>query len=210
MTDTRARDPEEVVAAQRAIQREVAADDRAGAPEADEAMQAGARRYPVPPFPEQHQPKPGERGEARSGADVRRAVLEGLGQARGQGGADHRRRFRHRPGGRGALRARGRRRRDRPSRRGRRRRGDRAAVEAEGRRAIVHPRRRRRPRLLPRRRWRETVQASSAGSTCWSTTPPSRCIRADFARPDARAFRRDAEDQPLRLLPHGAGGGRRT
>jgi NAD(P)-dependent dehydrogenase (short-subunit alcohol dehydrogenase family) len=60
MTDTRARDPEEVVAAQRAIQRDVAADDRTGAPEADEAMQAGARRYPVPPFPEQHQGKPGE------------------------------------------------------------------------------------------------------------------------------------------------------
>lgn len=44
---------------QRAIQEKVAADDRQEAPQLDGAMQAGARTYPEPPFPEQHQPKPG-------------------------------------------------------------------------------------------------------------------------------------------------------
>lgn len=61
------RDPEETVAAQRRIQGEVARADRREAGDGDGdgegAMQAGARRYPVPPFPEQHQPKPGD--EAR-------------------------------------------------------------------------------------------------------------------------------------------------
>jgi hypothetical protein len=45
---------------QQTIQREVAANDskpRSSKPEA--AMQAGARLYPEPPFPKQHQPKPG-------------------------------------------------------------------------------------------------------------------------------------------------------
>jgi NAD(P)-dependent dehydrogenase (short-subunit alcohol dehydrogenase family) len=57
------RDPETVVEAQREIQGEVAADDKRPAPKSEGAMQAGARTYPEPPFPEQHQPKPGE--EAR-------------------------------------------------------------------------------------------------------------------------------------------------
>jgi NAD(P)-dependent dehydrogenase (short-subunit alcohol dehydrogenase family) len=53
-----------VVARQRAIQRRVARADRKHRPkEAKRAMQAGARRYPVPPMPRQHQSKPGmERG----------------------------------------------------------------------------------------------------------------------------------------------------
>ena len=63
MTDTKQRDPREVVKTQRAIQDEVASDDRAGGTEGKAAMQAGAREYPVPPFPKQHQPKPGS--EAR-------------------------------------------------------------------------------------------------------------------------------------------------
>ncbi len=63
MTTTTARETEAVVKDQRAIQREVAADDREGAPQAGAAMQAGARSYPVPPFPEQHQPKPGVEAE---------------------------------------------------------------------------------------------------------------------------------------------------
>lgn len=57
------RETAQTVAAQRAIQDEVARDDaRDDASDTggnDSAMQAGARRYPVPPFPEQHQPKPG-------------------------------------------------------------------------------------------------------------------------------------------------------
>lgn len=46
---------------QRDIQREVAADDarEASAKTSDGAIQAGARRYPEPPFPQQHKPKPG-------------------------------------------------------------------------------------------------------------------------------------------------------
>jgi NAD(P)-dependent dehydrogenase (short-subunit alcohol dehydrogenase family) len=59
MSDTSERDPGDVVAAQRDIQKEVARDDRAKARDGSGAMQAGARAYPVPPFPEQHQAKPG-------------------------------------------------------------------------------------------------------------------------------------------------------
>src|ERR1700759_2584324 len=47
-------------AAQRAIQRQVArADKKHPHRESKKAMQAGARRYPAPPLPRQHQPKPG-------------------------------------------------------------------------------------------------------------------------------------------------------
>ena len=48
-----------VVETQRAIQEEVARDDKAPAHRDDGPMQAGARVYPEPPFPEQHQRKPG-------------------------------------------------------------------------------------------------------------------------------------------------------
>ncbi|MGE0283655.1 MAG: SDR family oxidoreductase [Rhizobiaceae bacterium] len=47
---------------QRSIQRKVDQDDRAARKATStrpNAMQAGARRYPVPPFPKQHHPKPG-------------------------------------------------------------------------------------------------------------------------------------------------------
>ena len=46
---------------QRDIQAEVAVADRnkESKRKTDGAMQAGARRYPEPPFPKQHQPKPG-------------------------------------------------------------------------------------------------------------------------------------------------------
>jgi NAD(P)-dependent dehydrogenase (short-subunit alcohol dehydrogenase family) len=46
---------------QRDIQREVARDEPDNGK--DGAMQAGARRYPVPPFPEQHQKKPGREAD---------------------------------------------------------------------------------------------------------------------------------------------------
>ncbi len=63
MTET-TRDPDTVVETQRHIQDGIAAADRAdrgnGGDEASGAMQAGARDYPVPPFPKQHQPKPGD------------------------------------------------------------------------------------------------------------------------------------------------------
>lgn len=49
---------------QRDIQQQVAASDRKQERQTEGAsktgaMQAGARVYPVPPFPKQHQPKPG-------------------------------------------------------------------------------------------------------------------------------------------------------
>ena len=59
MADTDTRDPEAVVAAQRAVQEEVRSDDRAKKKGGSGAAQLGARDYPAPPFPEQHQPKPG-------------------------------------------------------------------------------------------------------------------------------------------------------
>jgi NAD(P)-dependent dehydrogenase (short-subunit alcohol dehydrogenase family) len=45
---------------QRDIQRRVARADRHTPPQEEGAVQAGARAYPEPPFPEQHQPKPGD------------------------------------------------------------------------------------------------------------------------------------------------------
>ena len=60
MADSDSRDPEAVVDAQRAVQKEVGEDDRAKAWADAGAAQLGARVYPVPPFPEQHQAKPGK------------------------------------------------------------------------------------------------------------------------------------------------------
>lgn len=60
MTDTSTREPEATVETQREVQKEVAEADRRATEGEESAMQAGAREYPVPPFPEQHQAKPGE------------------------------------------------------------------------------------------------------------------------------------------------------
>ena len=52
----------DAVQKQRSIQRKVDADDlgkKGKSSSRPKAMQAGARRYPVPPFPKQHHPKPG-------------------------------------------------------------------------------------------------------------------------------------------------------
>ncbi|WFP79454.1 SDR family oxidoreductase [Mesorhizobium sp. WSM4906] len=54
---------EQAASRQRSVQRKVDAADRAksnGKSKSQGAMQAGARQYPVPPFPKQHHPKPGE------------------------------------------------------------------------------------------------------------------------------------------------------
>jgi len=49
---------------QRAIQAEIAAaDSKKGESSSEGAMQAGAREYPEPPFPKQHQPKPGSEAD---------------------------------------------------------------------------------------------------------------------------------------------------
>jgi len=58
---TPARNASKTAAEQRAIQRYVdAADKKRPKKEMKRAMQAGARRYPEPPFPPQHQAKPGK------------------------------------------------------------------------------------------------------------------------------------------------------
>lgn len=54
------------------------------------AVEPPGRRYPEPPLPQQHQPKPGLES-ARPAPPLRGAGLPRLGQARGQGRADHRR-----------------------------------------------------------------------------------------------------------------------
>ena len=49
------------VARQRRVQKEVDGRDASkGSGGSKPPMQAGAREYPVPPFPKQHQPKPGD------------------------------------------------------------------------------------------------------------------------------------------------------
>ncbi|MBA3448240.1 MAG: SDR family oxidoreductase [Pseudaminobacter sp.] len=60
MPQTKENDPRAAAAKQRDIQDQVAATDRQeSGSKSKGAMQAGARRYPEPPFPKQHQPKPG-------------------------------------------------------------------------------------------------------------------------------------------------------
>lgn len=49
----------DVAEQQRDIQKQVDASDKKGGKEKEAAMQAGAREYPVPPFPKQRQEKPG-------------------------------------------------------------------------------------------------------------------------------------------------------
>ena len=50
---------EREAAKQRTVQKKVDADDRRKQQSKPKPMQAGARKYPVPPFPKQHHPKPG-------------------------------------------------------------------------------------------------------------------------------------------------------
>jgi hypothetical protein len=57
---------EQIVAEQRDIQHVVDTESENGengAASSSGATQAGARRYPEPPFPKQHQPKPGEEAQ---------------------------------------------------------------------------------------------------------------------------------------------------
>ena len=55
-------DAREAASEERDIQKVIDAKDNAGAGDEKDggAMQAGARKYPEPPFPKQHQPKPGD------------------------------------------------------------------------------------------------------------------------------------------------------
>jgi NAD(P)-dependent dehydrogenase (short-subunit alcohol dehydrogenase family) len=55
-----------LIALQRKIQRQVARADRAHSAKHDHPpAQTGARKYPVPPFPRQHRPKPGRESQLR-------------------------------------------------------------------------------------------------------------------------------------------------
>ncbi len=58
MTSTN--DADSAAAEHRKLQRARDRADQARKPDAEKPMQAGARRYPEPPLPEQHQPKPGD------------------------------------------------------------------------------------------------------------------------------------------------------
>ena len=55
-----ARRTTKTAAKQRLVQKQVKSSDKASPRSKQKAMQAGARKYPVPPFPRQHQPKPGD------------------------------------------------------------------------------------------------------------------------------------------------------
>lgn len=55
-----ARRVEQTIGSQQAVQKEIAAADKQKEPKPPRSMQAGARAYPEPPFPKQHQPKPGD------------------------------------------------------------------------------------------------------------------------------------------------------
>ncbi len=55
--------PNHTVQQQRKIQKEVEQADKKGKSKPSGAMQAGARRYPEPPFPQVHQDKPGSEAD---------------------------------------------------------------------------------------------------------------------------------------------------
>ena len=56
--------PKQTASRQRKLQDEVQEkEQQAASQEESKAMQAGARPYPVPPFPKQHQSKPGDEGK---------------------------------------------------------------------------------------------------------------------------------------------------
>jgi hypothetical protein len=68
---------------QRRIQEQVAKADKAHLKqEPKQAMQAGARIYPAPPFPKQHQSKPGSEAELDPAPPVRCSFLPRVPQAR--------------------------------------------------------------------------------------------------------------------------------
>ncbi|RZJ96402.1 MAG: hypothetical protein EON88_07805, partial [Brevundimonas sp.] len=73
MDDPTVKRAEDIATQERSIQKEIDAkdaqarhdeaktgDDEAGDDKAEGAVQAGARKYPEPPFPKQHQIKPGD------------------------------------------------------------------------------------------------------------------------------------------------------
>src|SRR3984893_3854150 len=63
MADSTSTKSDQIVAEQRDIQHVVDSESENGAARSSGATQAGARRYPEPPFPKQQQPKPGEEAQ---------------------------------------------------------------------------------------------------------------------------------------------------
>ena len=199
---------EETAAAERAIQKEIDRKEKAHPKKVQKgkgAMQAGAR--PIPSrLPQAAPAKPGNEAELDPAPMYDAPYYKGSDKLQGQGRPDHRRRFRHRPRRGRAVRARRRRRRDRLSRRARGRRRDEA--RGGGRRAALPPHRgrRRRPGVLRS----DAVAANGQGARQARRAGQQRRLpgaRRRVRGSDRGALRPDAEDQSLRLFPHGQGGG---
>ena len=127
MPDTEIREPEDVVRAQRAVQaRSPRPTGGTKSPRRPPCRRARAN-IPRRRFPSSTRASPASEAELDPPPMYDAPFYKGSGKLDGQGRADHRRRFRHRPGGGGAVRPRRRRRRDRLSRRARGRRGDQGA-----------------------------------------------------------------------------------
>ena len=170
-------------------------------------MQAGAREYPVPPFPEQHQAKPGQEARLEPAPMYDAPFWKGSGKLEGKvalitgGDSGIGRAVAVLFAREGADVAIAHLAEDADAEE------TRAAVEAEGRRAIVI-----RGDVADRDFCREAVARTVrelGGIDVLVNNAAFQVHTEDFLDLIARAFRRDDEDQPLRLLPPGAGGGRR-
>jgi len=75
-------DPEREARAQRALQKQQASSDAKSQEGEGLAMQAGVRRYPEPPFPKQHQAKPGEEHRLSPSPMFEAPFYEGSGKLR--------------------------------------------------------------------------------------------------------------------------------
>ena len=207
MTYDKGTPTERVVAKRRGVQRQVSSAERRKTNGHHSAMQAGARLYPAPPFPAQHQPKPGFEAILDPQPLYDAPYWKGSGKLDREGGAHHRRRQRHRPGGGGALRTRRRRYRHRLSRGGSGRGIDARVGRRRGPQGHPDPWGRLGAERVPRCR-------RAHGGGPWSPRYPGQQrglpgAHGGFRGSHAGALRRDAQDQPLRLFPHGAGRGRR-
>ena len=176
-----------------------------GSGEKERAAQLGARKYPEPPFPKQHHPKPGHEHEIEPAPlydapfyigskklDGKVALITGGDSGIGRAvavlfareGADVAISYltEHEDA-----------------------KVTKKAVEAEGRRCIPIS-----GDVAKREHCMKAVAAHREGARQARRAGQQRRLPDPFGElrgSDARAFRHDAEDQSLRLFPHGAGGG---